>query len=105
LKGGTAAGGWAEHDATKLFQRYVVGADDATAMKGVVRRACTLHKVDADFYKDAKTEAGHVSIKFHVSRKLDKDGKPVTDALLDADGKPTKALADEVRALKESRKP
>lgn len=104
LKAATAAAGWPEHDPTKLWQRYVVSADDTGAMKSVIRRACTLHKVEADFYKDAKTEAGHVSIKFHVSRKLDKDNKPVADPSLDADGKPTKALNDEVKALRESRK-
>jgi hypothetical protein len=104
LKAATAAAGWPEHDATRLFQRYIVGADDTTPMKAVIRRACTYARVEADFYKDAKTEAGHVAIKFHVSRKLDKDNKPVTDASLDADGKPTKALTDEVKALKESRK-
>jgi hypothetical protein len=105
LKAATATAGWPEHDPTKLFHRYVVGADDVSAMKGIVRRACTLNRVEADFYKDAKTEAGHVSIKFHVSRKLDKDNKPVTDAALDADGKPTKALLDEVKGLKASQKP
>jgi hypothetical protein len=105
LKAATAAAGWPEMDPTKLFHRYVVGADDAASMKGVVRRACTLHKIEADFYKDAKTEAGHVVIKFHVSRKLDKDNKPVADASLDADGKPTKALNDEIKALRDSRKP
>jgi len=104
LKGNTASAGWPESDPTKLFHRYVVDADDATEMKSVIRRACTLHKVEAVFYKDAKTEAGHVSIKFHVARKLDKDNKPVTDASLDADGKPTKAMLDEIKALKESRK-
>jgi hypothetical protein len=105
LKHATAVAGWPEQEATKLFHRYVVGADDATDMKGVIRRACTLHRVEADFYKDAKTPAGHMSVKFHVSRKLDKDEKPVTDASLDADGKPTKALADEVNAIKAARKP
>lgn len=105
LKDATARAGWAEHDATKLFHRYVVGADDATPLKEVIRRAATLHRVTADFYKDAKTEAGHVVIKFHVSRKLGKDEKPVADDQLDADGKPTKAMSDEVKALKESRKP
>lgn len=104
LKDATARAGWPEHDATKLFHRYVVGADDVSALKGVIRRAGTLHKVEADFYKDAKTAAGHVSVKFHVSRKLDKDNKPVADPSLDADGKPTKALADEVKAIREARK-
>lgn len=100
LKAATAAAGWGEQDPTKLFHRYVVGAEDATAMKGIIRRACNLNKVEADFYKDAKTEAGHSVIKFHVSRKLDKDNKPVVDPSLDADGKPTKALNDEVKAVR-----
>lgn len=104
LKAATAAAGWPEHEATKLFHRYVVSAEDTSAMKAVIRRACTLARVEADFYKDAKTEAGHAVIKFHVSRKLDKDNKPVTDASLDADGKPTKTLLDEVKAVKEARK-
>ena len=104
LKHATAAGGWAAHEPTKLFERYVVGPDDVTPLKEVIRRAATLHKVNADFYKDAKTEAGHVAVKFHVSRRTDKDEKPVADSSLDADGKPTKALADEVKSLKESRK-
>jgi hypothetical protein len=100
LKAATASAGWPEHDPGKLFHRYVVGAEDSVPMKGVIRRACTLAKVEADFYKDAKTEAGHAVVKFHVSRKLDKDNKPVADPSLDADGKPTKALLDEVKAIK-----
>lgn len=91
LKMNTAKAGWPGHDPAKLFQRYVVGKDDASPLRSVVRRACTLHKVDPDFYKDAKTEAGLVVIKFHVSRKVDKDGKPVSDDTLTADGKPKPA--------------
>jgi hypothetical protein len=90
LKTNTAKAGWPAFDPSKLFQRYVVGKDDASPLKAVIRRAATLHKVEADFYKDAKTEAGLFVIKFHVSRKLDKDGKPVSDDTLDKDGKPVK---------------
>jgi hypothetical protein len=93
LKHKTATAGWPDPDPKKLFQRYVVGPDDAGSLKAVIRRAGTLHKVDPEFYKNAKTEAGHVAIKFHVTRKVDKDGKPVADDTLTADGKPTPPAA------------
>jgi hypothetical protein len=91
LKMATAKAGWPKPDPKRLFHRYVVGSDDRAALKGVIRRATVLHKVEADFYKDAKTEAGHYVVKFHVSRKLDKDGKPVKDESLNADGSPKPA--------------
>jgi hypothetical protein len=93
LKFATAKAGWPAHDATKLFHRYVVSADDKAELKSVIRRACVLHKVEAAFYKDAKTEAGHISVKFHVSRKLNKENKPVADDTLDDNGKPKVAKA------------
>jgi hypothetical protein len=73
----TAKSNWPDPDPKRLYHRYVVGADDRAALKAVIRRAATLHKVEAVFYKDAKTEAGHFVTKFHVVRKLDKDGKPI----------------------------
>ena len=88
LKMRTAAAKWPAHDPKHHFQRYVVGKDDVGALKGVIRRAGTLHKVEPAFYKDAKTEAGHVVVKFHVDRKVDKDNKPVADDALNADGTP-----------------
>ena len=88
LKIATARAGWSDPDPRRLFHRYVVGSDDKAALKSVIRRAGTLHKVEAVFYKDAKTEAGHVVVKFHVTRKLDKDGKPVKDDTLNKDGTP-----------------
>jgi hypothetical protein len=88
LKVATAKAKWPTPDPGRLFHRYVVGSDDKGAMKSVVRRACTLHHVEAVFYKEAKTEAGHISIKFHVARKVGKDGKPVKDDSLKADGTP-----------------
>jgi hypothetical protein len=88
LKHNTATAAWPKADPAKLFQRYVVGTDDKPELKRVIRRACALHKVEPSFYKDAKTEAGHVVVKFHVSRKLNKEGKPVTDPSLDEHGKP-----------------
>ena len=86
LKLATAKAGWPDHDPRKLFHRYVVDANDAVALKGVIRRAAILHKVDLTWYKDAKTEAGHVVVKFHTDRKMGKDGKPVKDDALNADG-------------------
>lgn len=88
LKVSTAKAGWPDPDPKKHFHRYVVGADDKAALKAVIRRACTLHKVEPQFYKDAKTEAGHIVVKFHVERKRDKDGNFVADDTLDANGKP-----------------
>jgi hypothetical protein len=88
LKLATAKEGWPKPDPKKLFRRYVVGADDKAALKAVIRRAGTLHKVEAVFYKEVKTEAGHIVVKFHVARKTDKDGKFVKDDTLGADGKP-----------------
>ena len=88
LKTATAKARWPEHDATKLFHRYVVSADDKAALKAVIRRSGTMLKVEPVFYKDAKTEAGHIAIKFHVARKLGSDNKPVKDASLNADGTP-----------------
>jgi hypothetical protein len=90
LKTSTAKAGWPDPDPGKLFQRYVVDKNDASPLKEVIRRACTLHKVTMEAYKDAKTEAGLIVIKFHVTRKTDKDGKPVSDDTLDKDGKPVK---------------
>jgi hypothetical protein len=91
LKTATAKAGWPATNPGKLFHRYVVGADDKSALKTVIRRAGTLHRVEAQFYKDAKTEAGHIVVKFHVTRKTDKDGKPVADPTLNADGTPKTA--------------
>lgn len=79
LKERTAKAKWPEPDPTKLYHHYIVSSDDMAALKGVVRRACLLNKVEAIFYKNAKTEAGHIVVKFHVARKpLMKDGKEVT---------------------------
>ncbi len=91
LKTATAKAGWPDPDPRRRFHRYVVGADDKGALKAVIRRAGTLLKVEPQFYKDAKTEAGHIVVKFHVARKVDKDGKPVEDDTLDKDGKPKPA--------------
>lgn len=88
LKMATARAGWPAPDPKKLYHRYVAGSDDKAALKAVIRRAGTMHKVEAQFYKDAKTEAGHVVVKFHVTRKLDKDNKPVKDDTLNKDGTP-----------------
>jgi hypothetical protein len=88
LKLATATAGWPEPDPKRLFHRYVVGKDDRAALKSVIRRAGTFHKVEAQFYKDVSTEAGHIVVKFHITRKLTKDGKPVADDTLTADGKP-----------------
>jgi hypothetical protein len=88
LKTKTATAGWPAPDPKRHFQRYVVGKDDRAALKSVIRRAGTLHKVEAQFYKDAVTEAGHAVVKFHLARKTDKDGKPVADDTLNADGTP-----------------
>ncbi len=88
LKLATAKAGWPEPDPARLFHRYVTDAADLTALKGIIRRAGTLHRVEAEFYKDAKTEGGHVVVKFHVARKTDADGNPVKDETLDAEGKP-----------------
>ena len=88
LKTATAKAKWPQHDPAKLFHRYVVGADDVAGLKSAIRRAGTLHKVEGVFYKNAKTTAGHVSVKFHVARALDKDGKPKADDTLNEDGTP-----------------
>lgn len=93
LKVKTAAAKWPEPSAKALFHRYVVGADDRAALKAVIRRATILHKVVPLFYKDAKTEAGHYVVKFHVARATDKDGKPVKDESLNDDGTPVKVPA------------
>jgi hypothetical protein len=93
LKLATAKAGWPKADPAKLYHRYVVGADDRAALKGVIRRSAILHKVEAVFYKDVKTEAGHMVVKFHVARKLDKNGKPVADDTLNGDGTPKVAKA------------
>jgi hypothetical protein len=103
LKVATATAKWPAHDPAKLFHRYVVGADDKAALKGVIRRAATLHKVVPAFYKDGKTEAGHIVVKFHVDRKpVLKDGEPVKkdgkivyveDDTLNKDGTPKAAKA------------
>jgi len=94
LKTATAKAGWPPPEPTRLFHRYVVGAGDKGALKAVIRRAGTLNHVEALFYKDAKTEAGHVVIKFHIVRKLDKEGKPVKDDTLLPDGKPKPPKAE-----------
>jgi hypothetical protein len=86
LKVATAKAGWPPADPKRLFHRYVVAADDKGALKGVIRRAGILHHVEPVWYKDAKTEAGHIVVKFHVVRKVDKEGKPVKDEELNADG-------------------
>jgi hypothetical protein len=91
LKLATATAGWPAPDPSKLFHRYVVGKDDRAGLKSVIRRACTLLKVEARWYKDMTTEAGHIVVKFHVARKLDAKGKPVADDTLTADGKPVPA--------------
>lgn len=90
LKIKTATAKWPKHDPRYHFQRYVVGKDDLAALKSVIRRAGVLHKVEPIFYKEVTTEAGHKVVKFHVARKVDKDGKPVTDDTLNADGTPKK---------------
>jgi hypothetical protein len=100
LKNKTANAAWPAFDPAKLFQRYVVGADEKTALRGVIRRAAILHKVEAAFYKDGKTEAGHAVVKFHLSRKLDKDNKPVADTSLDSDGKPVPVVKPAVPPAK-----
>lgn len=100
LKLATAKAGWPDPDPTKLFTFYVVGKDDMAALKGVIRRACTLFKVEPEFYKNKTTEAGHVVVKFHVTRKLDKDNKPVKDDTLTDDGKPKPELAKAAEAAK-----
>lgn len=86
LKLRTAKAGWPAPDPKRLFHRYVVAADDKAALKAVIRRAGVLHRVEPTWYKDAKTDAGHIVIKFHVTRKLDKDDKPVKDEELNTDG-------------------
>lgn len=86
LKVNTAKAGWPAHDPKKLYNVYVVSKGDVAALKSVIRRAATLHKVEAAWYKDAKTEAGHITVKFHADRKTDKDGKFVADDTLNADG-------------------
>jgi hypothetical protein len=88
LKHATAKASWPTPDPKRLFHRYVVAADDKGALKAVIRRAGVLHHVEPVWYKDAKTEAGHVVVKFHLARKLDKDGKPVKDETLNDDGTP-----------------
>ena len=93
LKTATARAGWPDPDPKKLFYRYVVSDKDMAALKGVIRRAANLHKVTPEFYKNAKTEAGHIVVKFHVTRKVDKDGNPVKDETLTADGKPKPVAA------------
>jgi hypothetical protein len=133
MKHATAAAGWPEPDPTKHFLRYVVGPDDATEMKSVIRRAATLHKLDPQFYKDGKTEAGHVVIKFHVTRatspakpevyketpnhrRVMEGDKPAVDTndvplvyakddSLGEDGKPTADFNEAVKSLKAARKP
>lgn len=104
LKMATAKAGWPAHDPAKLNHRYVTDMKDKAALKGVIRRAATLHKVEADFYKDAKTAAGYAVVKFHVSRKpVMENGKPkmdgdkpvyVADDTLDKNGKPVPAKAE-----------
>lgn len=69
----TAKAGWPAPHPGRLFGRYVVAKDDVAALKQVIRRAATLHKVGLLFYKDATTEAGHKVVKFHVKQK------PVSD--------------------------
>jgi len=91
LKTATATAKWPDHNPGKLYHRYVVGSDDRAALKAVIRRAATLHKVAPVFYKDAKTEAGHIVVKFHVARRVDKDGKFVADDTLNKDGTPKAA--------------
>lgn len=93
LKRNTAAAKWPKHDPKHLFQLYVVGSDDKAALKAVIRRAATLHRVEPVFYKEVKTEAGHLVVKFHLARKVGKDGKPVKDDTLNADGTPKAAKA------------
>jgi hypothetical protein len=93
LKMKTAGAQWPDPDPKSLFHRYVVGADDRAALKAIIRRAAVLHRVEPLFYKDAKTEAGHFVIKFHLARKTDKDGKPVKDDTLNDNGTPKTAPA------------
>jgi hypothetical protein len=104
LKQSTAKAGWPEPNPARLFQRYVVGKDDMAALKNVIRRAGTLLHVEPVFYKNGTTEAGHVVVKFHVTRKLDKEGKLVKDDSLTEDGKPTPKLAGIVAAAQASAK-
>lgn len=89
LKLATAKAAWPKPDPKRLYHRYVVAKEDRAELKSVIRRAAALHKVEAIFYKDGKTEQGHVVVKFHVARKLAKDGKSfVADDTLGEDGKP-----------------
>lgn len=93
LKMKTATANWPDPDPSKLFHRFVVAADDRADLKAIIRRSAVLHKVEPLFYKDAKTEAGHMVVKFHLTRKLDKDKKPVKDDTLNDDGTPKTAPA------------
>jgi hypothetical protein len=54
-------------DPAKLFHRYIVDPADKVALKQVIRRAATLHKVGIVFYRDVRTKGGHVAVKFHVT--------------------------------------
>lgn len=88
LKVDTAKAKWPSPKPDKHFRRYIVDPTDKGEMKRIIRRACTLFHVDPVWYKEAKTEAGHLVIKFHVQRRLDKDGKFVKDETLNTDGTP-----------------
>jgi hypothetical protein len=52
----------------KITHRYLVSKPEKSALKGVIRRAGTLHKVGVAFYKDTKPDAdGNVFVKFTVT--------------------------------------
>jgi hypothetical protein len=49
--------------------RYTVDQGERNAMKQVIRRACTLYKADAVWYKDAARDDGTVTVKFSPGPK------------------------------------
>lgn len=50
-------------------RRLVVLREDATPVKNMVRRACTLHKVEPVFAKNRALDDGTVAVKFTVGPK------------------------------------
>lgn len=50
-------------------KRYVVVKEDRTPLKGMIRRAATLHKVEAILFKDHVNEDGTVAVKFTIGDK------------------------------------
>jgi hypothetical protein len=55
------------HAGKEWTRRFHVAAEDKAAVKQMIRRALTLHKVGATWYKDVKTEDGVVSVKLHLA--------------------------------------